>query len=59
MSLQLGAAGFEVGVITASRSINLILALMIEGKVSSERAKVINSPFFSLLSFSEKMLRLQ
>lgn len=53
MPLQLGPADFEVGIITGSRSINLILSLMIEGnddgKVSIERAKLEGMKDFVIL----------
>ncbi|MBT3449467.1 MAG: alpha/beta hydrolase [Bacteroidetes Order II. Incertae sedis bacterium] len=44
MPLQLGPAGFELGVITGNRTINLFLSMMIDGsddgKVSVKRAAV-------------------
>ncbi len=53
MPLRLGPANFEVGIITGSRSINLILSLMIEGrddgKVSIERAKLEGMKDFMVL----------
>ena len=51
--LRLGAANFEVGIITGSRSINLILSLLIEGKddgkVSTEHAKLAGMKDFLIL----------
>ena len=53
MPSQLGPADFEVGIITGSRSINLILSLMIkgndDGKVSIERAKLEGMKDFRIL----------
>ncbi len=53
MPLTLGAADFEVGIITGSRSVNLILSLMIEGrddgKVSIENAKLNGMKDFMVL----------
>lgn len=57
---QLGDAAFEVGIITGSRSINLILSLMIhgddDGKVSIEHAKLQGMKDFLVLPSSHPFI---
>lgn len=60
LPLQLEPASFEVGIITGSRSINLILSLMIkgkdDGKVSIENAKLQGMKDFMVLPSSHPFI---
>ena len=60
LPLQLGAANFEVGIITGNRSINLILSLLIDGdddgKVSIERAKLDGMKDFLVIPASHTFI---
>ena len=57
---QLPPADFEVGVIAGSRSINLILSMLIpgadDGKVSIERAKLAGMTDFLVVSHTHPMM---
>jgi hypothetical protein len=58
--LQLGPAKFDVGIITGSRSVNLILSLLIpgddDGKVSIERARLEGMADFLIVPHSHPFI---
>jgi len=58
--LRLGPANFDLGIITGSRSINLILSLLIpgidDGKVSVERAKLEGMADFLIVPHSHPFI---
>ena len=60
LPIQLGAADFEVGVITGNRSFNLLLSQLIpgpdDGKVSVERAKLAGMRDFLVTPYSHPFI---
>lgn len=60
MPNQLGAAGFELGIITGNRSVNLILSMLIpgpdDGKVAVERARLEGMSDFLVVPHSHPFI---